>query len=93
MSALLRMALELPPAPLATIVDWGALAQTALAALVGGLVVTVAASTAIYGFASFAEARRGQRAGAAALGAGLAAIGILAFAAAIAIGLIVMISG
>lgn len=78
---------------LAEIVDWAALGQSALAAVIGALVVTIAASTAIYGFTAFVEARRDERAGSAVLGAGLAAIGMLVFAAAVAIGLIVMING
>ncbi len=76
----------------ATVIDWGALLDTAIASLVAGAVITLAASTAIYGAASFADARREQRHGAAALGAALAALGTIAFAAAVAAGLYVMIS-
>lgn len=78
---------------LATIVDWGALLDAAVASLVAGIVVTLAASTTIYGAANFADARREQRHAAAALGALLATLGALAFAAAVAAGLFVMISG
>ena len=78
---------------LASIVDWTALWQTALASLVAGLCVTLAASVAIYGFTSFAEARRDERAGAAAASAALAVVASLAFAGAIGVGLVVMIQG
>ena len=78
---------------LATIVDWTALWQTAVASLVAGLGVTLAASVAIYGFASFAEARRDERDGAAAAAAVVALVASVAFAGAIAVGLIVMIQG
>ncbi len=77
----------------ATVVDWEALLDTAVASLVAGVVVTLAASTAIYGAANFADARREERYGAAVAGAALAALGALAFAAAVAAGLYVMISG
>lgn len=77
----------------ATIVDWAALLDAAVASLVAGLVVTLAASTAIYGAANFADARRERRYGAAALGVALAALGTLGFAAAVAAGLYVMIGG
>ncbi len=78
---------------IATIVDWEALLDTAVASLVGGIVVTLAASTAIYGAATFADARREEHLAAAARGAALAVLGTLALAAAIAAGLYVMISG
>lgn len=78
---------------LATVVDWEALLDTAVASLVAGVVVTLAAATAIYGAATFADAQREERYGAAALGAALAALGLLGFGAAVAAGLYVMISG
>lgn len=78
---------------LATIVEWTALWQTAVASLVAGLGVTLAASVAIYGFANFAEARRDERGGAATVAALVAIIASLAFAGAIAVGLVVMING
>ena len=77
----------------ATVVDWKALWETALASLVAGVGVTLAASVAIYGFATFAEARRDERGGAAILAAVVAAIASLAFMAAIGAGLVVMIGG
>ena len=78
---------------LATIVDWKALLDTSIASIIAGLVVTLAASTAIYGVATFAEMRREDRGGAAIGAALLAAVGTLAFAATIAVGLVVMIKG
>lgn len=78
---------------MATVVEWGALLDTAIAALVGALVVTLAASTAIYGFATVAEMRREERGGHAAAAAVIALAGVLVFAAAIAVGLTVMIRG
>lgn len=77
----------------ATVVDWGALLDAAVASLVAGVAVTLAASTAIWGAATFAEARRSDRHGAAAIGAVLAVLGTLAIGAAIAAGLYVMING
>ena len=76
-----------------TIVDWEALLDTAVASLVAALVVTLAASTAIYGAATSAEAQRNERYGAAAASAVLAVAGALVFAGAIALGLYVMING
>jgi hypothetical protein len=78
---------------LASIVDWKALWETAVASVVAGLGVTLAASVAIYGFASFAEARRDERSGAAAASVVLAVVASLAFAGAIGVGLVVMIRG
>jgi hypothetical protein len=77
----------------ATIVDGEALLDATAASLVAGVTVTFAASTAIYGLATFAECRRQGRE-AAALGAAVIALaGLLVFAAAIGIGLYVMING
>jgi hypothetical protein len=78
---------------LATIIDWEALLDTAIASVIAGVVVTVAASTMIYGAATSAEMRRHGRGGLAIAAAGLGVIGALAFAGAIALGLIVMIHG
>ena len=79
--------------PFATIVDWEALLDAAVASLVAGIVVTLAASLAIFGAATFADAQREERYGIAVLGAAVAAVGLLAFAAAIAAGLYTMING
>jgi hypothetical protein len=78
---------------LATVVDWAALGDAALASLVAGVAVTAIASTTIYGAATSAEARRNGRGGVAILAAALAVVGGLAFAATIAVGLYVMIHG
>lgn len=79
--------------PLVSIVDGKALLETALASLAAGVGVTIAASTAIYGFASFADARRDEETLAAVGAAVLAIAATLVFVGAIAVGLIVMISG
>lgn len=78
---------------LATVVDWEALLDTAVASVVAGIVVTFAASTAIFGAATFADAQREERYGIAAVGAALAVLGLLCFGAAVAAGLYVMING
>lgn len=78
---------------LATIVDWEALLDAALASLVGALAVVLAASTAIFGAATFTDAQRDERYGIAAVGALLTLVGLLVFGAAIAAGLYVMING
>lgn len=79
--------------PIATIIDWEALLDTAVASLVAGIVVTVAASTAIWGAATFADARAEERYAAAVLGGLTAVLGALAFAAAVGAGLYVMVHG
>ncbi len=76
-----------------SIIDPEALLDTAIASLLAGVGVTFAASAAIFGFSTLAEMRLQGRP-LAALGAGL--IGVVAsaaFAAAIVLGLIVMVSG
>lgn len=82
-----------PVLPLASIVDGEALLDTAIASLIAGIGITLIASLAIYGFATFAEARRDQRLLAATGAGALALFASLAFAGAIAIGLAVMIGG
>lgn len=82
----------IPSVVVAKVVDGGALLDATVASLIAGVTVTLAASTAIYGLATFAERRREGR-GAAAIGAAaIGALGALVFAGAIAVGLIVMIS-
>ncbi len=78
---------------LATVIDGKALWETAVASLVAGVGITIAASTAIYGFAHFADARRDNRVFAAIAAATLAITASLIFAAGIVFGLIVMVSG
>jgi hypothetical protein len=76
-----------------SLIDTEALLDSVLASLVAGIFVALAASVAIFGFATAAEMQRNGR-DLAAIGAGiLAAVATLAFAAAIALGLAVMING
>ena len=78
-------------AALATIFDGKALLDTALAALAGGIGVTLFFSIAIYGYARFEETRRVGRGTAAFGAAALASVGILLSLAAIGFGLVVMV--
>jgi hypothetical protein len=75
---------------LATVVDTDALLQTIAAALVAGIGVIFVFSLAISGFARAAEATRLGRSGEATVFAVLALAGLLATAAAMAAGVIVM---
>lgn len=78
---------------LGVIVEAEALLDSVIASIVAGVLVTLTASLAIYGLATFAEMRRQGR-GAAMVGAGAIAVTFsLAFAATIALGLLVMIKG
>ncbi len=61
--------------------------------MVAALVVTLGASTAIYGAATSADAQREERHGAAVALAALALVGALIFAGTLAAGLYVMIEG
>lgn len=79
--------------PFGGIVDGRALFDTVLASLVAGIGVTLIASLAIYGFARFGEMRREDRGVASVAAGGLALLASLAFAAVIAVGLVVMING
>jgi len=79
--------------PIASIVDGEALLDTAIASLIAGVGVTLIASLAIYGFATFVEARRDGRTLAATGAGALAVLASLAFAGLIAAGLAVMIGG
>jgi hypothetical protein len=75
---------------IATIVDTSALWQTIVAAFVAGVGTTVAFSLAILGASRFAEANREGRRMETALFGALALFGLLATAAAITFGIIVM---
>lgn len=77
----------------ATVIDGEALLDTAVASLVAGIVVTTTASLAIYGFTTAVEMRRVDRDLAAVAAGALGVVSMLAFAATIALGLVVMISG
>ena len=76
---------------LATVVEVRELAETALAALVGGTVVTLTFSIAILGAAKVGDMREAGRGAAATVAAALGALGLLAAIATVAIGLIVML--
>ena len=75
---------------LATIVDTSALWQTLVAAFVAGVGTTLVFSLAILGVARLAEANRQGRSVQSAVFAALALLGLLATAAAIVFGVIVM---
>ena len=75
---------------LATIVDTSALWQTIVAAFVAGVGTTLVFSLAILGVARLAEANRQARSVQSAVFAALALLGLLATAAAIVFGVIVM---
>ena len=75
---------------IATLVDTKALWETVVAAFVAGVGTTVVFSFAILGIARLAEANRQGRSLEAVLFGALAALGMLATAAAIVFGVIVM---
>lgn len=76
----------------AEIVELDALAQTALAALLGGVGVTLAFSLAILGTTKASDLRRAGRDVAAALSLGLGLLALALSIAAVAFGLVVMVS-
>lgn len=81
------------PTVFGVIVEAEALLDSVVASAVAGVLVTFAASMAIYGFATFAEMHRQGRA-AAMVGAGVIAAGFsVAFIAVIGLGLYMMIRG
>jgi hypothetical protein len=75
---------------LATIVDWAELGKTVAGAAVAGLGATLIFALAVLGGAQLVDLRRAQRVGAAIAAGVLMAIALLAFAAAIVIGLVVI---
>ena len=77
---------------LATVVDTDALWQTIVYALIAAVGVTVTFSIAIHGAARYVDHSRDGRALAARFSVAVAILGLLATAAAIAIGVIVMTS-
>jgi hypothetical protein len=77
---------------IATIVDWKALWETSLAALVAGTVITFAFSAGIYGATRSADLRRDGRGLEAGLFAAFAGVALLLSVAGVAGGLLVMIS-
>ncbi len=78
---------------LATVVDWGALAKTALAALVAGTGITLAFPLAIFGTAQAADLRRDGRRTSAGLALALGLIALAVSLAGVAAGLIAVING
>jgi hypothetical protein len=76
----------------ATIVETKELLQTVVFSTVAGIGVTAIFSVAIWGAARFTDLGQEDRRPAAALAAGVAALALLAVAAAIVIGVIVMTS-
>lgn len=77
----------------AVIVDGEALLDAVTASLIAGFIVTLSASTAIYGMATFAERRSEGRGAAALVGAFIGLVGSIVFVGAIAVGLYVMVNG
>jgi cytochrome c biogenesis protein CcdA len=77
---------------LAVIVETKALWQTVVASLAAAVGVTFIFSVTIFGAAHFAELRRDDRPLAAAGAALVMVVGLVAFAAAIAVGIVVMTS-
>jgi hypothetical protein len=77
---------------LAVVVETEELLQTAIASVVGGVGVTVVFSIGIWGVARFADLSRGERPLAAAGAAVVAALALLATAASVVLGIIVMTS-
>lgn len=80
-------------APLGSVVDVGALLETALASLVAGVGLTISFSLAILGSARFAEMRREGRLPEAAVAATLAVVGLAVTLAGVAFGIAVMLDG
>jgi hypothetical protein len=77
---------------LATVVDSKALLQSVAAALVAGIGVTAIFCVAIFGAARFADMNRSGRPAAAVAFGIVAILGLIAFAGAIVVGLVVMTS-
>ena len=74
----------------ATVVDWGALLKTVVAAFIAGVGLTLVFSVAILGAARFAELNRDGRPAVATVFGALAIVALAAVAAVVAIGIIVM---
>jgi hypothetical protein len=75
---------------IATIVEWEAVLDTVLASVVAGVGVTFAFSIAIWGVARFVDYNRGERPVAAGAAGLVAALGLLATAASLVVGILVM---
>ncbi|MGH2964293.1 MAG: hypothetical protein ACRDMH_02780 [Solirubrobacterales bacterium] len=77
---------------LATVVDWGALLKTIVAAFISGVGVTLIFSVAILGAARFADLSRDGRPVGAAAYVALSVAALAAVGGAVAFGIIVMAS-
>jgi hypothetical protein len=75
---------------IATIVEWEAVLDTVLASAVAGVGVTFVFSIAIWGVARFVDYNRGERPLAAGAAGLVAVLGLIATAAALVIGILVM---
>ena len=78
--------------PIGAVVDWAALRDVVLASLAGAVGVTIMFSLAIYGSTRLAEVRREERPAGAVAYALLAFGGLALTAAAVVLGLVVMVS-
>jgi hypothetical protein len=75
---------------IATIVEWEAVLDTVLASVIAGVGVTFVFSVAIWGVARFADYSRDERPLAAGAAGAVAALALVATAAALVIGILVM---
>jgi hypothetical protein len=75
---------------LAVVVETKQLAETVIASIVGGVGVTVAFSIAIWGVARFADLSRSERPLAAGAAAAVTVLALMATAASVVLGIIVM---
>jgi hypothetical protein len=75
-----------------SIVEWGELGSTVVAAVIAGVGITAAFAVSIFGVAQFIERRRDDEIAAAAGAAALAVAGLAVCAAGIVFGLIAMLS-
>jgi hypothetical protein len=74
----------------ASAVDWAALGKVVVASLISGVGITFCFSIAIVGATRFAELRRDQRSGGAAVYAVIGLLGLATTVAAVVIGIVVM---
>jgi hypothetical protein len=77
---------------LATVVDSKALLQSVAASVIAGVGITAIFCVAIFAFARFADMNREGRPGVAVAYGALAGLSLVAFAAAIVVGIIAMLS-
>ena len=72
------------------LIDTEAMLKTVAASAVAGLGITLIFSLAIYGATRFVDLSRDERFGAAGAAAGLAVVSLVAFVAAVTVGIVVM---